>query len=87
MSGISPELSLTFRDILYFGALLVSIALSYGRLRSDIRHLDDIKADRRELELLGAEIRQRLADILTSLARVEQSIRLDKQRLSGGEPR
>lgn len=63
------------RDLGYLGALVVSIALSHGRVRSDVRHLDDVKADRHEMEQLGRELRSRLADIMTSLARLEQSMR------------
>ena len=69
------HLAITFRDLVYFGALAVSVALSFGKLRSDLRHLDDVKADRSEVEQLGLEIRARLADIQTSLARLEQAVR------------
>jgi hypothetical protein len=64
------HLTISLRDLIYFGSLAVTVSLAFGRLRSDLRHLDDVKADRSEVEQLGLEIRARLADIQTSLARL-----------------
>lgn len=74
IEGALQSFAMGAKDLAYLGALVVSIALSYGRMRSDTRHLDDVKADRHEVEQLGIEIRQRLADIMTSLARLEQKV-------------
>ncbi|MFH0881654.1 MAG: hypothetical protein V2A56_01610 [bacterium] len=67
--------AITLRDLIYFGSLVVTVSLAFGRLRSDLRHLDDVKANRSEVEQFGLEIRARLADIQTSLARLEQAFR------------
>jgi hypothetical protein len=66
-------LTLTLKDVLWLGSLLVSVALAFGRLRSEIRHLDDVKSDRLEVQIFSEEIRDRLSVIATSLARVEES--------------
>jgi len=73
---IDPNhLAITLRDLAYFGSLAVTVTLAFGKLRSDLRHLEDVKADRSEVEQLGLEIRARLSDIQTSLARLEQAMR------------
>jgi hypothetical protein len=69
-------LDLHLRDVVWFASLLVMVALAYGRLRSETRHLEDIKADRRELQNLGDEIRGWFGEIRTSLARMEEALRI-----------
>jgi len=78
MNADPAHLSLTLRDMIYFGSLIVSLTLGYGKMRSEIRHLEDVKADRSEVQRLAVEIRQRLADIQTSLVRLEQNTRQHK---------
>ncbi len=68
-------IDITLRDIIMIGSLLVSVALAYGRLRSEIRHLEDTKAGRRELSLLSENVRATLTEIRTSLARLEEGLR------------
>ncbi len=74
-----PELSLTLRDLAWFASLLVTVALAYGRLKGDIRHLEDTKANRQELVRISEELREMLTDIRTSLARLEETIRKSGQ--------
>lgn len=62
------------RDLAWLGTLLVSVSLAYGRLRSEIRHLDDTKAERDELVQLNEELRSQLGEIQTSLARLETAL-------------
>ncbi len=73
-------IDLTLRDLVMVGSLLVTVALAYGRLRSEIRHLEDTKAGRRELGLLSETVRATLTEIRTSLARLEESLRHVKNR-------
>ncbi len=63
----------TLKDLIWLGTLLVSVSLAFGKLRSEIRHLDDIKSDRIEVQIFSEEIRDRLSVIATSLARVEEA--------------
>ncbi len=74
-----PELSLTLRDLAWLASLLVTVALAYGRLKGDIRHLEDTKANRQELVRISEELRKMLTDIRTSLARLEETIRKSGQ--------
>jgi len=72
--------SLALRDIIWFASLLVSITLAYGKLKSELRHLDDIKSDKKELQSLSQEIRQTLSEIQTTVARIEVVIKnLEKE--------
>lgn len=68
-------ISLTLRDILWFGSLLVSVVLAYARLHSEIRHLQDVKAERAEVQRIVDHLRDSLAQIQTSLARLEAALR------------
>ncbi len=80
-----PAIELSFRDFIWIGSLLVTVALSYGKLKSEIRHLDDTKAEQRDVARLGEELRAQLGQISTSLARLEESIRLLTRSNETGE--
>ncbi len=69
------ELSLTIRDLVWFATLLVTLALSYARVRNEIRHLDDTKTDRAELHVFTDDLRSRLEDIRMSVTRMEEALR------------
>ena len=71
-------ITVTLRDFLWLGCLVVSVALAFGRLRLDIRHLEDIKADRDEMVRLSNDIYAILSEIRSTLARLEESVRLHK---------
>jgi hypothetical protein len=77
------ELSFTVRDLIWFATLLVTLALSYARVRNEIRHLDDTKTDRAELHAFTDDLRSRLEDIRMSVTRVEETLR---QRLGVSNP-
>ena len=69
-------LTLTLRDLLWFGSLLVSVVLAYSRLHTEIRHLQDVKAERAEVQRLVDHLRDTLAEIRTSLVRLEAALRV-----------
>ncbi|MBD3166393.1 hypothetical protein GF324_07335 [bacterium] len=69
-----PVFDMEWRDVLWLLSLVVTIVLAYGRVRGEIRHLDDTKADQRELVHLGEELRGTLAEIRTSLVRLEANL-------------
>ncbi|GBE30372.1 hypothetical protein BMS3Bbin04_01405 [bacterium BMS3Bbin04] len=69
------EFSLTIRDIIWFGSLVVTVMLAYSRIRIELRHLDDTKTDRAELHLLTDDLRSRLEDIRMSVTRMEEALR------------
>jgi len=68
-------LSLTIRDFVWFASLLVTLALAYGKLKSEVRHLNDVKAEKKEVQTLGNEIRQRLYEIQMTVVRIEEVIK------------
>ena len=70
-----PIIDFTIRDLILAGTILITVSLSYARLKSEIRHLEDTKAERREVMLLVEDLRRTLADIRTSLARLEEAVR------------
>ncbi|HEB84751.1 MAG TPA: hypothetical protein ENI92_07070 [Bacteroidetes bacterium] len=70
-----PMVSFALRDLVWFGVLLVSLALAYGRLRAEIRHLEDTKAEQRDLGRLSDELRGMLTEIRTAIARLEEALR------------
>ncbi|MDP8208291.1 MAG: hypothetical protein P9L92_16615 [Candidatus Electryonea clarkiae] len=65
----------TIRELIWLGTLIVTVSLSYSKLRSEIRHLEDTKAGRRELDSLSIELRSMLTEISTAIARLEVAIR------------
>ena len=65
----------SLREIVMLGTMLVTIALSYARLKSEIRHLKDIKADRREVDQLSKEIRTMIAEVRMDIARLAETLR------------
>ncbi|MBS1260823.1 MAG: hypothetical protein MAG453_00139 [Calditrichaeota bacterium] len=67
--------SITIRDLVWLGTLFVTLALAYARVKSELRHLDDVKAERSEVQSIAGEIRSRLEEIGTSVTRVEEAIR------------
>ncbi|MCB2198544.1 hypothetical protein KQI63_04015 [bacterium] len=69
-------LTLTLRDLLWFGSLLVTVVLAYSRLQAEIRHLQDVKAERAEVQRLVDHLRDTLAEIRTSLVRLEAALRV-----------
>lgn len=69
------QLGVRIQDLVILTASLISVALAYGRLKSEIRHLEDTKVDHREMQLLTDELRGSLGDIRTSLARLEESLK------------
>ena len=78
-------LSLTLRDLLWFGSLLVTVVLAYARLHTEIRHLQDVKAERIEVQRIVDQLRDTLADIRTSLVRLEAALRGPARIVSSGE--
>lgn len=66
---------LHLRDLIWAISLIVSVAVSYGKIRSELRHLEDTKAERSELQKLGEEMRDWFTEIRTGLARVEEAVR------------
>lgn len=75
-------IDLTLKDLIWLGSLLITVVLSYGKIQSDIRHLKDIKADRRELDQLSKEIRAMIAEVRMDIARLAETVRYsgDRQR-------
>ncbi len=71
-------ISFTIRDFIWIGSLVVTVALAYGRLRQELRHLEDTKADRKEVVVLSNELQTMLSDIRATLARLEEAIRYRK---------
>ena len=74
-------ISLTLRDLLWFGSLVVSIVLAYARLHSEIRHLQDVKAERAEVQRIVDGLRDTLAEIRTSLVRLEAALRAPRNEV------
>lgn len=68
-------LNLSLRDFVWLVSLVVTVSLAYGRIRIELRHLDDTKAEREEVNLMGNEIRSALSDIRSTLSRLEEAIR------------
>ncbi len=68
-------LTFTLRDLLWFSSLIVSIALAYGKLRQEIRHLDDTKAERKELDKLSQEIRSMISEVRMDITRLGETVR------------
>lgn len=64
------ELNMSFNvaDIVVLLSALVSVGGAFFKLKSEVRHLDDTKAERSELEPLLSEIR-------ISLARIEEQLK------------
>jgi len=71
-------ISFTIRDFIWIGSLVVTVALAYGRLRQELRHLEDTKADRKEVVVLSNELQTMLSDIRATLARLEEAIHYRK---------
>jgi hypothetical protein len=69
------ELSFTLRDLIWLATLLVTLALAYSRIRSELRHLDDTKTERAELHMFTDDLRSRLEDIRMSVTRMEEALR------------
>ena len=80
-------LEISIRDMVYVVVVLVTVALSYGRLRSEVRHLEDVKAERRELDQLSKEIRGMISEVRMDIARLAETVtyatRLVKRRPPG----
>ncbi len=68
-------ITFTLRDLLWFSSLLVSLALAFGKLRQEIRHLDDTKAERKELDKLSQEIRLMIAEVRMDITRLGETVR------------
>ena len=69
----------TIRELVWLISLVVTVSLSYAKLKSEIRHLDDVKAGRRELDSLSIELRSMLTEIRTAIARLEVALRSSSQ--------
>ena len=67
-------LEISIRDLIYVGVMLVTVALSYGKLRSEVRHLEDVKAERRELDQLSKEIRGMISEVRMDIARLAETV-------------
>ncbi|MBZ0266160.1 hypothetical protein K8I28_16000 [bacterium] len=73
-------ISLTLRDLIWLASLLITVALAYARLHSELRHLEDVKASRHEVNTIVTELRSSLSQILSTLARLEENLRQQSRR-------
>ncbi len=69
------DLTLTIRDLIWFASLIGTLTLTYGRIRNELRHLDDTKSSRAEMQTFTEDLRSRLEDIRMSVTRVEEALR------------
>ncbi len=69
-----------WKDAIYIGILLVAIVAAFWRLKMDLKHLDDIKADREWARGLESRIYNELHGIQLSVTRIETMLLGNKWR-------
>lgn len=69
-----------WKDAIYIGILLVAIVAAFWRLKMDLKHLDDIKADREWARGLESRIYHELHGIQLSVTRIETMLMGNKWR-------
>jgi len=73
-------IDLSIRDLVYFALLLVSVVMAYSRLHAEIRHLEDTKSERRELDQQSREHRAMIAEIRMDIARLAEIVQYSVKR-------
>lgn len=69
-----------WKDAVYIGILLVAIVAAFWRVKMDLKHLDDIKADREWARGLESRIYNELHGIQLSVTRIETLLMGNKLR-------
>jgi hypothetical protein len=73
-------MTMEWKDAIYIGILLVSVMAAFWRLKMDLKHLDDTKADREWARGLESRIYNELHGIQLSVTRIETMLMGDKWR-------
>ena len=69
-----------WKDAIYIGILLVAIVAAFWRVKMELKHLDDIKADREWARGLESRIYNELHGIQLSVTRIETLLMGNKWR-------